>query len=1323
LLLPLIAHADDLIVTNESPAFALDTRLPAGDAGPGSLIVQSESAPFTLDTRLPSGDSPGGSLIVQAETPPFTLDTRLPDGIVPSSGTVVTESGAFVLDTRMPDGIVPASGTAIAESGSFTLDTRLPDGVAPQGSFVVAASPPFTLDTRLQDGVSFTNAVVSAESPPFTLDTRLPADTTPAPNLVAQTESPPFTLDTRLPSDTTPSPNFIAQSESPAFTLDTRMPAPHAFPNLFATAESGPFTLDTLSGWLSVPTQTLSGGGTGGKARFAPDGIRLAKTDGNRVLLWNLQSFRSNAVFSGHWGDLTSVEFAPLGDQILTGSADGTVRWWDAATRTELGRIDAPGAGTVYAAWASDGARVLVGRGANVTLYRAPSMEPMRAFPGTEGSVSAVALCPEGLALAGNSDRFAVIWDTATGAVVSRLTQHTRLITAAAFFPGGTNAMTAALDGTIRVWDTGTGEERLVLQQGSPVVDAFLSADGQVLVSCYDGNPLFRGNGPIGTAYIWDAQSGALMRVLSDETAPAQMRGVAISPDHTALAATYSDGSVRLWDTGLDPRPIHPVTPLPIASSVPVTLRSHGLYYFALDAEAGRSLVVTLDADPGGGGRPAWGADIPVRSARGLSPDAEFANLGAPATRERVGLADLRTPPPGADITASRMTATRGRLPSVYDYETFAQASVTNLHCELPLATSTSEKVYVLVFAPYLSAGSIAVSLHAGYSDFSVTSVWPSSGGNSGTVTTEIRGTGFGSDTAALLLSSRGEVVRGASYWYGDSTELRAVFELSGVTPGSYDLVIEDAGGTRAFLRGSFDVLPGGQRDIGLQFLGPSSVRFGRTNQVTLLVRNKGLMDAENTLVEVRIDARGGSEQANLLWATGHGRYARPASPADSSQPLFLIPLLPPGTEATMTLPLPAGLPVACYRVSATAKAGAEADECEGLARALKRLWKEWDRDRRDLEARIGEAKCDCKWPTSGKCRVLCSQWPDIWKRRDDLCRACRGFEQMCGYTLDDCQRCGQGQFQLAGSKGDAAWGIASLLKPPSLGEVCVVGPIDPNDKIGPGGIGPNRVVSAQDELEYMIRFENVASASAPVQELVVVDYLDAGLDWTTVRFKELAYGDRIVTQPAGGQSFTVRDQPPANSSSIIGAAVGSMVIEVRGTANPQSGRIEWRVSCLDTNTGFWPQDALSGFLPPENGTGRGQGHVKFGVRPRGNLPLGTAITNVATIVFDNNDPIATPSVWNIVGDVPSLAATLAYAPGPVTAGMPFTYTIGLTNTGTNLVRNVVLTNALPAGVTVLAATATLGAVTVTNGTVIWSLGTVTNGAGGRLTVTVLPSQ
>jgi uncharacterized repeat protein (TIGR01451 family) len=204
---------------------------------------------------------------------------------------------------------------------------------------------------------------------------------------------------------------------------------------------------------------------------------------------------------------------------------------------------------------------------------------------------------------------------------------------------------------------------------------------------------------------------------------------------------------------------------------------------------------------------------------------------------------------------------------------------------------------------------------------------------------------------------------------------------------------------------------------------------------------------------------------------------------------------------------------------------------------------------------------------------------------------------------------------------------------------------------------------------------------------------------------------------------YSIQDKPPQGSISVTGLGITNMVVNINLTFNPQIGRLECRLSALDTNTGFFPVDALTGFLPPENGTGRGQGHLRFTVKPKAPTPIGTGITNVASIVFDGNDAINTPEVWNIIGDVPPLASMIEYLPGEIRVGTPFTYTIGLTNTGTNVVSNVALTDTLFAGASVVNATATLGTVVITNGWVIWTLGDLVGGDGASLTVTALPTE
>jgi hypothetical protein len=53
----------------------------------------------------------------------------------------------------------------------------------------------------------------------------------------------------------------------------------------------------------------------------------------------------------------------------------------------------------------------------------------------------------------------------------------------------------------------------------------------------------------------------------------------------------------------------------------------------------------------------------------------------------------------------------------------------------------------------------------------------------------------------------------------------------------------------------------------------------------------------------------------------------------------------------------------------------------------------------------------------------------------------------------------------------------------------------------------------------------------------------------------------------------------------------------------------------------------LTGFLPPEDGTGRGMGHISYTIQPKANLATGTQIRNVADVSFDEQQIIATDQV------------------------------------------------------------------------------------------------
>jgi murein DD-endopeptidase MepM/ murein hydrolase activator NlpD len=201
---------------------------------------------------------------------------------------------------------------------------------------------------------------------------------------------------------------------------------------------------------------------------------------------------------------------------------------------------------------------------------------------------------------------------------------------------------------------------------------------------------------------------------------------------------------------------------------------------------------------------------------------------------------------------------------------------------------------------------------------------------------------------------------------------------------------------------------------------------------------------------------------------------------------------------------------------------------------------------------------------------------------------------------------------------------------PVATQETLVIRAFDPNDKIGPAGVGPSRIITAQQPLYYIVNFENMSSATAPVQELIITDALDANLDWATLELVDLTFSSQTIAISTGQYEFSTRFIPPI--ASVVGSVQGQMAIDVNAKLDPKTGLLEWRLRAIDTATDEPPEDARAGFLPPENGTGRGQGHVSFLIKPKPGVALGTRITNKASIVFDTNAPIGTNEVWNIVG-------------------------------------------------------------------------------------------
>ena len=178
----------------------------------------------------------------------------------------------------------------------------------------------------------------------------------------------------------------------------------------------------------------------------------------------------------------------------------------------------------------------------------------------------------------------------------------------------------------------------------------------------------------------------------------------------------------------------------------------------------------------------------------------------------------------------------------------------------------------------------------------------------------------------------------------------------------------------------------------------------------------------------------------------------------------------------------------------------------------------------------------------------------------------------------------------------------------------------DPNDKLVDVGVGEARFVTEEQTLGYTIRFENTSNATASAQLITITDPLNTNLDWNTFELGDIQFGHRTVTVPAGLTFYSTRiDLRPDGND---------LLVDIEASFDRDTGVAGWLFTAIDPETGEFTEDPLDGFLPPNNTNHDGEGSVKFSVKPKDGLPTGTVIPNIATIVFDWNEPIDTPLVY-----------------------------------------------------------------------------------------------
>jgi eukaryotic-like serine/threonine-protein kinase len=273
---------------------------------------------------------------------------------------------------------------------------------------------------------------------------------------------------------------------------------------------------------------------------WSRDGGRLAcATNDHRIEIWDLSSGAKVLTLTGHPKDGSTIAYPPVllawspDDQQLVSSGDRETKVWDIATGREVRTLEGQAL-----ACSPDGKRIS-------DYYHVFDLASGHTRFNLWSTGSWQAWSPNGRWLAtGTTDTTTKILDAENGnEILTLVGRHNNQMLA--WRPDSQRlAATGGSTDQITIWDTTPrNEERTLTSQRGELFSLAWSPDGR----CIAGSAVdFQSTGSVGTVYVWDSESGTLVKMLEGHTGFVR---VAWNGDGSHLASIDGTGAVKIWST------------------------------------------------------------------------------------------------------------------------------------------------------------------------------------------------------------------------------------------------------------------------------------------------------------------------------------------------------------------------------------------------------------------------------------------------------------------------------------------------------------------------------------------------------------------------------------------------------------------------------------------------------------------------------------------------------------------------------------------------------------------------------------------------------